>query len=183
MGLTAPSGKGKSTLGDILLGLRAPSHGELFWKGRQIKAVSGKIPRDLRCRFQKIFQDPVASFPPGQTLKTAFEDVIHYHGITGGLEPLMAQPLETLGLSFDMLDRFPHQLSGGEMQRMALARVMLVKPCFIVADEPTSRLDLSVQALIIRMIAEYARSAQCAVLLISHDDDLIQAVCDRVIRL
>ena len=216
IGLSGPSGKGKSTLGDILLGLRAPTHGRVFW-GAQEVYQSGRFinPRfetaSLRCRYQKIFQDPVASFPPNQTLGEAFQDLIHYHGIQGEnrqekkrgernshnqgmgnllkkrkiayIEDMMKGRLEALGLEPEMLMRYPHQLSGGEMQRMALARVMLLNPSFIVADEPTSRLDLSVQAHIIRLIVDYSRSEKCAVLIISHDADLLLTVCDRTISI
>ncbi len=184
VGLSGPSGSGKSTLGNILLGLLCPSQGQVYWKDDPIFQGEGKnLPREktvhlLRCKYQKIFQDPLASFCPKQTLGEALGDVVFYHGL--GNIPL-DRHLERLGLDPDMLNRYPHQLSGGELQRMALIRVMLLKPSFIVADEPTSRLDLSVQAHIIRLIAGFSRSDGCAVLLISHDAELIQAVCDRCI--
>ncbi len=192
IGLSGPSGRGKSTLGDILLGLRAPTHGRVFWGAKEIyqggRFVNPHVDTfPLRCRYQKIFQDPVASFPPNQTLEEVFRDLVQYHGIIKErclhVGDMMKARLETLGLETEMLKRYPHQLSGGEMQRMALARVMLLNPAFIVADEPTSRLDLSVQAHIIRLLVDYAKSERCAVLIISHDAHLILSVCDRIISL
>lgn len=186
VGLAGPSGAGKSTLGDILLGLVRPSQGQVYWKGSPIfrkgkhNRAWKKTMRYYRCDYQKIYQDPLASFCPRQTLGDALKDVVRYHAIQN---PSLEKSLERLGLATDMLNRFPRQLSGGELQRMALIRVMLLKPDFIVADEPTSRLDLSVQAHIIRLIAGFSRSNACAILLISHDTELIQVVCDRCIYL
>ena len=139
VGLSGPSGSGKSTLGNILLGLLCPSQGQVYWKDDPIFQGEGKnLPREktvhlLRCKYQKIFQDPLASFCPKQTLGEALGDVVFYHGLKN--IPL-DRHLERLGLDPDMLNRYPHQLSGGELQRMALIRVMLLKPSFIVADEP-----------------------------------------------
>ncbi len=183
VGLSGPSGVGKSTLGDILLGLLPPTHGRVYWGESCIdrkKASQQKHPLNtLRRYYQKIFQDPASSFPPGQTTGESLREVIRYHG----LEDSIQENLSAVALNPDMLKRYPCELSGGEMQRMALARVMLLKPRFIVADEPTSRLDLSVQAHIIRLLADYSRSSGCAVLLISHDRALIETVCSRCLIL
>ena len=182
VGLTGPSGVGKSTLGDILLGLREPIQGQVLWCGRPIYAGGKKDLMGLRRYYQKIYQDPVASFPPGQTTGQALADVIRYYQLArnaGETEKLLKTTIAPLDLGPEHLERFPHQLSGGEMQRLALARILLVEPRFLMADEPTSRLDLSVQAHIIRLIADFARTRRCAVLLISHNLKLIEAICDR----
>lgn len=183
VGLSGPSGVGKSTLGDILLDVRPPTRGRVYWGENRIdqkKIRRQKHPLNtLRRYYQKIFQDPASSFPPGQTTGESLQEVTAYHG----LEDSIQENLGAVALNPDMLKRYPCELSGGEMQRMALARVMLLKPRFIVADEPTSRLDLSVQAHIIRLIADYSRASGCAVLLISHDRALIETVCSRCLYL
>ncbi len=186
VGLTGRSGIGKSTLGDILLGLLPPSKGSIYWHGKEISRKMLKNNRNLRCRYQKIYQDPAASFPPNQTAGQAMMDVINYHRLavdSTSSNTMLLEMLHQLGLEPELLERPPHQLSGGEMQRLALARIMLVNPSFIVADEPTSRLDLSVQAQVIRLLAELTRLRNWSVLLISHDDALVRAVCDREVRL
>jgi ABC-type dipeptide/oligopeptide/nickel transport system ATPase subunit len=186
IGLTGHSGIGKSTLSDILLGLLQPSQGQVYWNGRDISTEPIRQKIRLRRLYQKIFQDPAASFPPHQTVGQAMKDVISYYKMVANsqdLNMLLEEVLAPLGLDQKLLNRHPHQLSGGEMQRMALARIMLVRPRFIVADEPTSRLDLSVQAQVIRLLADLTRSQKWSVLLISHDSALIHAVCDHGLRL
>ena len=183
VGLSGPSGVGKSTLGDILLGLRPPTRGRVYWGEHSIygkkRSRHTVLLNQFRRYYQKIFQDPASSFPPGQTTGASLQEVIRYHG----LEDTIHEKLCSVALTLNMLKRYPCELSGGEMQRMALARIMLLKPRFIVADEPTSRLDLSVQAYIIRLLAEYSRSSGCAILLISHDKALIETVCNRCLYL
>lgn len=186
VGLTGHSGIGKSTLGDILLGLLQPAQGRIYWDGLDISTKPLKQKIWLRRLYQKIFQDPAASFPPHQTVGQAMKDVILYYRLADNsqsLPTLLEEVLAPLGLDLKFLNRYPHQLSGGEMQRMALARIMLVSPRFIVADEPTSRLDLSVQAQVIRLLADLTCSQNWSVLLISHDTALLHAVCDRALRL
>ena len=186
VGLTGPSGVGKSTLGDVLLGLRPPVDGQVSWGGRLIYGRSRKNQDRDRRYYQKIYQDPAASFPPNQTTGQTLLDVVRYYHLVrrpGDIKARFKKILEPLGLEMEHLARRPHQLSGGEMQRLALARILLVQPRFIVADEPTSRLDLSVQAHIIRLIADLVRTRRCAVLLISHDLELIRAVCHRSLGL
>lgn len=180
VGLSGASGMGKSTLGDILLGLKRPLAGKICWGEKEINR-SGP-PSSLRRFYQKIYQDPTVSFPPGQTIGRSLMDVINYYRLADGspkASELIGGIIEPMGLKGEYLKRRPHQLSGGEMQRMALARVMLIKPRFLVADEPTSRLDISVQALIIRLLEKMAERDKCSVLLISHDHKLLQAVCRR----
>jgi ABC-type glutathione transport system ATPase component len=186
VGLSGLSGGGKSTLGDLMLGLRRPLEGQVYWGGQQIFQNGHKPPAGLRPFYQKIYQDPTASFPPGQSTGQSLRDVIRYHRLGQShddVNRLLQKTIEPLGLGMEHLKRRPNQLSGGEMQRLALARVMLLKPRFLVADEPTSRLDISVQAMIIRLITDLAGAFDCAVLLISHDRKLIDAVCYRAYRL
>lgn len=186
VGLAGRSGIGKSTLADILLGILKPTRGQVAWCGKDRSTLPRGESRKLRLFYQKIFQDPAASFPPHQTAGKALRDLVACHRLyTNDLElyRLLDTLLTPLGLDQGLLDRYPHQLSGGEMQRLALARIMLLQPYFVVADEPTSRLDLSAQAEVVRLLEQLARTQNWSFLFISHDEDLLHAVCDRRIRL
>ena len=156
--------------------------GQVLWHGRNRCGHDGKIP--LRHKYQKLYQDPVSAFCPFQTMARAFSDVfrIHYGSCmkTDENNLVLNQILEPVGLTPAHLDRYPHELSGGEVQRLALARVLLVAPWFIFADEPTSRLDPSVQAHVMRALTCLVEKRGMAVLLVSHDPDLLQAVCHRI---
>ena len=184
VGLAGPSGCGKTTLGDMLLGLRRPAAGSVNWDGRDVFAVAPKETGSVETRRQKIFQDPAASFYPGQSLGQALGDVIRCRRLAENdfrAGRMMIEAIIRMGLTREHLRRRPDQLSGGELQRLALARILFLKPEFIVADEPTSRLDISVQAHIIRLIAGLVEDNGLSVLLISHDVELLQAVCHRIL--
>lgn len=169
VGVTGPSGSGKSSLGDILLGLLKPDAG-------QVKRTDGVAIH----RYQKLYQDPPAAFPAKATLRQSLSDLVALHGLEKGLiEPLM----QRLRLSLHLLDRRPDQVSGGELQRFALLRVLLLDPVFLFADEPTSRLDLITQQETIELLVELARERGCALLLVSHDTALIEKTCDRTISI
>jgi peptide/nickel transport system ATP-binding protein len=186
VGLVGPSGSGKTTLGDVLLGLHRPDRGRVLWNGEELYQDSKPVRKELRIKCQKIYQDPVASFHPGQILEQAFLDVIQYHRLARGNKAcmdLMSNAVSAMGLSLEHLERYPHQLSGGEIQRLAMARVLLLEPGFIVADEPTSRLDISVQAHVIRLLAGLVEKGGLGIMLISHDLNLVNAVCHRVLML
>ncbi len=184
IGLCGPSGCGKTTLGDILLGLKRPDTGKVFWNGNGINE-SGKSSRAaLRPYFQKIYQDPPASFPPHQTIEEALTDVVkHKNSIRkkNVIIQLILAAIKDVGLDKELLKRYPGQLSGGEIQRFALSRVLLLKPIFLVADEPTSRLDLSVQAKIVRLLMQLAKQRRMGVLFISHDLSLLSIACNKVL--
>ena len=186
LGITGSSGAGKTTLGDVLLGLRQPDQGRVFWEGIDIYNGNHATLKRLRPFYQKLYQDPVASFYPGQPVGQALFDVVRYHNLSSGFlsdHRIVENAAERMGLGREHLERFPDQVSGGELQRLALARILLLKPRFIFADEPTSRLDLSVQAHVIRLIAELVEKKCIAVLLVSHDRELLAAVCHRILIL
>lgn len=169
VGLFGASGSGKSTLGDLLLGLLSPDRGTIE-----------RHPASRQHGFQKLYQDPPAAFPPRVTLRRALADLVRLHRLDAAtIGPL----LERLRLTPDLLDRLPSEVSGGELQRLALLRVLLMNPVFLVADEPTSRLDLITQQQTVALLAELARERACAVLLVSHDLALIEKTADRVVRL
>lgn len=168
IGITGPSGCGKSTFGDILLGLLPPDEGT-------VRRIEGQPA----IKFQKLYQDPPSAFPQRITLRRAILDLVERHGLDAArIGPL----LRRLRLSPELLDRRPTEVSGGELQRFALLRVLLLDPVFLFADEPTSRLDLITQQETVGLLVELAREEGCAVLIVSHDAELIRKVSDRQIR-
>ncbi|TWI69842.1 peptide/nickel transport system ATP-binding protein [Pseudoduganella lurida] len=167
--VSGPSGSGKTTFGNLVLGLLAPDRGS-------VTRAAGLAPT----AFQKIYQDPAAAFAPRITLRTALRDLVRLHRLDWQvLDDLLAR----MRLSTALLDRLPGQVSGGELQRIALARVLLMKPALIFADEPTSRLDPVTQQEVIALLAEQARAHDCAVMLVTHDADIAHRIADRQIAL
>jgi len=186
-GLFGPSGAGKTTLGDIALGLRRQDCGRVRWLGRDVQSMSREDKKALRPRFQKLFQDPALSFAPFLRLKRSLDDAVRFlsSGSKSGaeLKKSMDTLMREMKLGRELLERTPDSLSGGEIQRFALIRCLLADPVFLVADEPTSRLDPLVQAQVARLIQQTAVQKNLSVLFISHDLDLLQAVCTRIIAL
>ena len=169
LGITGPSGCGKSMLGDTLLGPVPPAAGT-------ITRASG-LPATA---FQKLYQDPVVAFPRHRTLGRVMDDVTHRHDVPPSrVETRMTR----LGLSAVLLSRRPAAVSGGELQRLALLRFLLLRPKFIFADEPTSRLDPITQAQVIALLAETAEREGCAIALVSHDAALVRTTADSVLPL
>lgn len=169
VGITGPSGSGKSSLGDVLLGLLKADAGEVT-----------RLPQAKPVRYQKLYQDPPSAFPQKITLGDAIADLLRLHRLDGTrVQPLM----ERLRLAPVLLTRLPTEVSGGELQRFALLRVLLLDPLFLFADEPTSRLDLITQQETIDLLTELARERNCAVLLVSHDAALIEKTCDRQVQI
>ncbi|NVK41677.1 MAG: ABC transporter ATP-binding protein [Oceanospirillaceae bacterium] len=167
VGITGPSGCGKSSLGDVLLGLHGPD--------------SGRVERSVARphAYQKLFQDPPSAFPRTLPLGTALRDLVRRHRLDAArVAPLM----QRLRLRPDLLERRPGEVSGGELQRLALLRVMLLEPVFLFADEPTSRLDPITQQEVIGLLRELACQG-CAVLIVSHDPELIARTVHRSIAL
>ncbi|AUX73019.1 ABC transporter ATP-binding protein [Erwinia pyrifoliae] len=169
IGITGPSGCGKSSFGDILLGLLAADSGEVV-----------RDPLQAAVRYQKIFQDPPSAFAPHARLRQALDDVVRRHRLDG---QRIGQLMERLQISPLLLDRYPKEISGGELQRFALLRVLLLDPVFLFADEPTSRLDLLTQQQTIELLVEVAAEQNCALLIVSHDEALIDRISHRRIRL
>jgi peptide/nickel transport system ATP-binding protein len=178
LAVTGPSGCGKSSLGNVLLGLLSPMGGTVEWAGENISAA---VPR-LRQRYQKLHQDPMTAFAPqisvGGQLK-ALEKVKPGLTIDRDLPPL----LERLRLRPELLTRLPNAISGGEAQRLALARLLLLDPAVIVADEPTSRLDPVVQKETMDLLRAMVDERRMGLVLISHDRAMTEAVADEILRL
>jgi peptide/nickel transport system ATP-binding protein len=176
LAISGPSGSGKSTLGDILLGLRRPLNGSVEWSGVNITANPNAI-KPLRQRYQKLHQNPIESFVPHLTFARQFqalEDVKHDLSVACKLPSL----LEKLRINNRLMDRLPSEVSGGEAQRLALARILLLKPIAIIADEPTSRLDPVVQRETMHLLHEIIDQEQLGLILISHNQALIAAFAD-----
>jgi len=167
--VTGPSGCGKTTLGNILLGL--------------LPADDGKVERPVglgRHRLQKIYQDPVASFPPHPSLRRSLADVLDLHGLDWSRVNSL---LERMRIDDAMLDRRPHQVSGGELQRIALARALLADPVFLFADEPTSRLDLVTQQEVMDLLRAVVEESGLSVLLVTHDPGLAGGMAAETVSL
>jgi ABC-type glutathione transport system ATPase component len=156
--VVGPSGCGKTTLGNVMVGALAPRQGS-------VRRRAG-VPA---WRFQKLYQDPVASFAPGQTLRRGLHDLLRLHRLDAA--PI-THWLQRLRLSDELLDRLPGEVSGGELQRLAILRAMLLRPAFVFADEPTSRLDALTQRETMVALCEAMAESGCAMLLVSHDPDL-----------
>lgn len=168
VGLVGPSGCGKTTIGDTILKLKAPVSGNVFWSAPQRKA------------YQKVYQNPGAAFAPWRTLGATVADAVAQTGCSpSAIDELM----KNVGLDSRLLDRKPHQVSGGEMQRVSLVRCLLCKPAFIFADEPTSRLDALTQKSIMQLLADAVQEWRIGVLLVSHDYELIRRMTSRFVAL
>ncbi|MFQ5538686.1 MAG: ABC transporter ATP-binding protein [Gemmatimonadota bacterium] len=181
LGLVGESGSGKSTLARALLRLVAPEAGSVIFDGVRIEAMQGEGLRRFRRRAQMVFQDPYASLNPRLSAGNALREVLRVHGL-GGVHPdgRVAELLELVGLSPDHAGRYPHEFSGGQRQRLGIARALSVEPDFLILDEPVSALDVSIQAQIINLLADLQERFGLTYLFIAHDLALVETVGDRV---
>jgi len=182
VGLVGESGCGKSTLGRLALGLLAPTSGKVFFKGWDIHALGKRELRALRRDMQIIFQDPFASLNPRMRIQEIVTEPLVVHGLakSSDLPVRAAALLAKVGLPSDALSRYPHEFSGGQRQRIGIARALASSPSFIVADEPVSALDVSVQAQIINLLSDLQEEMGLSFLFIAHDLNLVRHVSDRV---
>ncbi len=183
VGLVGESGCGKSTLGRALVRLEEPVSGRVLLDGRDMASLRGRELRRARRNFQMIFQDPYGSLNPRLTVWAALDEVLALHS---GLEREARQQravelLERVGLSADVLYRYPHQFSGGQRQRIGIARALSAEPRFIVADEPVSALDVSVQAAIINLLDDIRRETGTSFLFIAHDLAVVEHISSRIL--
>ncbi|QHI98481.1 ATP-binding cassette domain-containing protein [Xylophilus rhododendri] len=186
LGLVGESGSGKSTIGRTLLRLVERSGGEVLYRGEDIAGLSGEGMRRLRSKLQIIFQDPYASLNPKMRISAILGEALSTHGLAKGKGERarrIAELLEMVGLRAEHADRFPHEFSGGQRQRIGVARALAVEPEFIVADEPLSALDVSIQSQVINLLADLRERLQLTMLFISHDLDVVEYLCDRVVVL
>lgn len=182
LGLVGESGCGKSTLGRLLLALLSPSSGQVLFEGEDIFKLSRQQQRQLRRRLQIVFQDPYASLNPRMTIRQILEEPFIIHGLGTKKERLAwaAELLAEVGLPAEALHRYPHEFSGGQRQRLGIARALALRPCLIVADEPVSALDVSVQAQVLNLFQELQRKWSLTYLFISHDLSVISHVSERI---
>ena len=182
LGLVGESGCGKSTLGRTVLRLTEPTSGQVFYRNRDLAHLSGKQLREERRHLQIIFQDPYASLNPRMTVGQIVGEPLETFRLARGreAEQRVQELLETVGLSKRFIKRYPHEFSGGQRQRIGIARALAVDPDFIVADEPISALDVSIQAQIMNLLERLRREKNLTYLFISHDLRAIRHVSDRV---
>jgi oligopeptide/dipeptide ABC transporter ATP-binding protein len=182
LGLVGESGCGKTTLGRMLLHLIVPTGGEVIFNNHDITNLSGAELRSLRREIQIVFQNPYSSLSPRLKIVDVLAEPLLTHNIVDR-QHVRARALELLvqvGLGAQHLDRFPHELSGGQCQRVAIARALAVNPRLIVLDEPTSALDVSVQAQIINLLQDLQREKHLTYVFISHDLNVVQHISNRI---
>lgn len=183
VGVVGESGCGKSTLGRIIAGMLPPSDGTVLREGRDIANVRGREARAMRLKTQIIFQDPMSSLNPRKRVRDIVAEAPRAHGLVsrGEAKTLVSKLLETVGLDAGMADRFPHQFSGGQLQRVGIARALAVEPDFLVCDESIAALDVSIQAQIINLFMDLRAELDLTLLFISHDLSVVRHISDRVV--
>ena len=185
LGVVGESGSGKSTLGRLVLRLIEASAGTVQFDGADLLRMSPRELRAFRRHMQMIFQDPFASLNPRMTVGDTLAEALRVHRLARGAEAKdrIATLLRRVGLPADAMRRYPRAFSGGQRQRIAIARALAVEPRFIVADEPVSALDVSIQAEVINLLTELQRDFQLTMMFISHDLSVVQVIADRVLVL
>ncbi len=189
VGLVGESGCGKSTTSTIVMRLIDPTSGRITFDGQDIGAIPARsfAHHPLRRRIQMVFQDPTESLNPRYTASRAIADPLLRMGGVGGigggsaLDDKVEELARMVGLPLDLLDRFPHQLSGGQKARVGIARAIALKPDLVILDEPTAALDVSVQAVVLNLLEELKQTLGMSYLFVSHDLHVVRLLCDRVI--
>jgi len=182
LSVVGESGSGKSTLGRMILGLTEPTSGTIEFEGVDVTRRSSRQRRELTREMQVVFQDPYSSIDPRQRIEDVIREPLDIHRIGTAAErrERVLEVMHQVALPERMTRFFPHQLSGGLRQRVSIATALVVRPALIVADEPVSALDVSVQAQILELFAEVQRTTSVALLFISHDLGVVREVSDRV---
>ncbi|AEB08329.1 ABC transporter ATP-binding protein [Desulfobacca acetoxidans] len=182
LGLVGESGCGKSTLGRLVLALIPPTQGEVFFTGEELWGLSREKRRQLRQKMQIVFQDPYSSLNPRLTVRQILEEpyIIHKLGSKNQRREWCEKLLDDVGLTGEALHRYPHEFSGGQRQRLGIARALALNPQLVVADEPVSALDVSVQAQILNLFNDLKRKLGLTYLFISHDLSVISHISDRI---
>lgn len=183
VGLVGESGCGKTTAGRTVLKLYEPTEGKIIFQGRDITNLSRRQMKPLRAQMQMIFQDPFASLNPRQTVGTLIGATFDIQGIKppGGVKKEVERLMERVGLNPEHVNRYPHEFSGGQRQRIGVARAIALKPKLIVADEPVSALDVSIQAQVVNLLDDLQQEFGLAYLFVAHDLSVVQHISDRVV--
>ena len=181
-GLVGESGCGKTTLARVLMGIYEPTEGKVCYRGKNIFSLKRGELRKQRRHMQMVFQDPYSSLDPMMNVERLLSEPldIHFKIPKSEKKKLVVEFLEKVGLSRRHVNRYPYEFSGGERQRLAIARALITKPEFVVADEPVSALDISIQAQILNLLAELQQDMALTCLVIAHDLNVIYHICNRV---
>lgn len=183
LGLLGESGCGKSTIAQLAMKLLRPSRGEILYHGKNIRRLSGREKKIYRKNVQIVFQNPQQVFNPRMKLYETIAEPIRLHRLaTSPAEErkMIAQYMELFGLPEELFDRFPQEISGGQAQRIAIMRIVMLEPEIIIADEPTTMLDVSVQAQILQLLNEVMDQNQISLIFVSHDLDVVRAMCQKI---
>ena len=185
LGIVGESGSGKSTLARTVMALDAPTSGSVHLLGRNLHQLAPAALRQARRDFQMVFQDPYGSLDPRQTVERIVGEPLQAQGETTRAmqREQAAEALAQVGLRTNDLDKYPHEFSGGQRQRIAIARALITRPRLIVADEPVSALDVSVQAQVLNLLQDLQQTFGVSYLLISHDLAVVNHLCDEVVVL
>jgi peptide/nickel transport system ATP-binding protein len=177
-GVVGESGTGKTTLGKIMAGIEKATTGEIFFRGESLAEMTKQAFSGFQHKVQMLFQDPEGSLNPKKTVQKSLDEILGLIKMQKGDRKIaITNILQTVGLSSEILGRYPSQISGGQNQRIALARILLLEPEIIILDEPTSSLDISVQAQILNLLKELQKQKNLTYIFISHDKDVIKFMC------
>jgi oligopeptide transport system ATP-binding protein len=182
LGLVGESGCGKSTTGRMLMRLIDPTEGQVVFEGKDLVSLSDNDMRKTRKDMQMVFQDPFASLNPRHTVEKILEEPLIVHGIGTKKErkQMVKEMLEVVGLSSYHAKRYPHQFSGGQRQRIGIARALMTRPKLIIADEPVSALDVSIQSQVLNLLEDLQEEFQLTYIFIAHDLGVVRHISDRV---
>ncbi|HMP89076.1 MAG TPA: ABC transporter ATP-binding protein [Kiritimatiellia bacterium] len=179
LGIVGESGSGKSSLARCLLGLESLSSGRVLFEGNDIRHFNAAAMLQYRKKVQMVFQDPYNSLNPRMTVGEILGEMLRYHRMadTGNVKPEVEALLISVGLSGNLFDRYPHELSGGQRQRVGIARALSLKPLVVIADEPVSALDVSIQAQLLNLLKKMVTETGITLIMIAHDLAVVRYVC------
>jgi oligopeptide/dipeptide ABC transporter ATP-binding protein len=181
LGIVGESGCGKSTVGRTILRLLEPTEGNIIFQGKDISELNAKEMRGMRRHLQMVFQDPTATLNPRRTIRQILAEPLIAHGLESKQRnALIEETIQIVGLSVKHLDRFPHEFSGGQRQRIGIARALMLRPQLIIADEPVSALDVSIQSQILNLLQDLQKQFKLTYIFISHDLGVVEHISDRV---